>query len=283
MTVSLVEVLTRTEAWLRERGVDSPRLDAELILGKHLGLDRLQIYLRYDQPLTEAELAPIRADVARRGRREPIAWILGERGFHEIVLRTPPDVLVPRPDTETLVEAALEWLPEGDTPVYVADVGTGTGAVGLALAAARPSVRVYAIDLSPEALDATRINRDALGLADRVAVLRGDLLGPVPASRAVDWVVSNPPYIRTAELAKLQPEVAVHEPRLALDGGADGLDVYRRLVPAAASRVRQGILLEVGYDQAEAVSELCARAGLTEIRTWQDLAGVHRVVGGRTP
>ncbi|MCB9665189.1 MAG: peptide chain release factor N(5)-glutamine methyltransferase [Alphaproteobacteria bacterium] len=283
---TLLDVLRRTEAWLRSRGVPSPRLDTEVLLGHVLGVPRLQLYLMYDRPLTEPELDALRPLVRRRGAREPLAWITGEKGFHHLDLQVVPGVLVPRPDTETLVEAAGAWIDEGhtdDVPVYVADVGAGTGAVGLALAAPRPWLRLYAVDLSDEALACTRANVATLGLADRVGVLKGSLLDPVPAARPVDWVVSNPPYIPSGEIDGLEPEVAVHEPRLALDGGADGLDVIRPLVAQARRRARRGLLLEVGHDQAEVVAALLARAGFTDVRTWDDLGGHRRVVGGRQP
>lgn len=279
--VPLVDVLTRTERWFRERGIPSPRLESELILAHVLGMKRLELYLAHDRPLSEDELGALRALVARRGKREPLAWILGTAGFHAIDLHIVPGVLVPRPDTETLVDAALEWFTDTEEPIYVADVGSGSGAIGLAVATARPSVRVYAIDRAPEALDCTRRNVTALGLEQRVAVLRGDLLAPIPAERPVDWVLSNPPYIPSRQLRTLQPEVSKWEPRLALDGGHDGLDVYRTLVPAAARRARQGVLVEVGAGQAPQVSDLFRRAGLQDITTWRDLAGISRVVGGR--
>lgn len=280
--IPLVDVLTRTEAWFRQRGIDTPRLDAELLLCHVLGMERLQLYLAHDRPMAQRELAAMRELVRRRGAREPLAWLTGTVGFHALDLDVIPGVLVPRPDTETLVEAALSWIdPEAD-PVYVADVGSGTGAVGLALAKAHPGIRVYAIDKSPEALSCTRTNVARLELGKRVGVLSGDLLAPIPAHRPVDWVVSNPPYIPSPDFDTLQPEVADHEPRLALDGGRDGLDVYRRLIPAAAKRARKGVLVEVGHDQAPRVMALFRRAELTGIQTWDDLGGITRVVGGRT-
>jgi release factor glutamine methyltransferase len=280
--VTLVDVLRRTETFLRNKGVPSPRLEAELLLSKVLGLPRLQLYLAHDRPLTPGELDALRPLVARRGNREPMSWILGERGFHRIELAIEPGVLDPRPDTETLVEAALAEIPaDSADSVYVADVGCGSGAVGLAIAAARPSVRVYAVDLDDTALRVTKANVAKLGLGERVAVLKGDLLDPIPAKRPIDWVVSNPPYVPTREIAELEPEVRVHEPRLALDGGPDGLDVYRRLVPAAFQRARRGLLLEVGHDQAARVADLLRRAGFGDLRTARDLSGIERVVGGR--
>jgi len=279
--IALVEVLGKTERWFRDKGVPSPRLDAELLLCHVLGLQRLQVYLQHDRPVTDAELDALRPYVKRRGDREPLAWILGHREFHNIDLLVEPGVLVPRPDTETLVEAALEWIPSDADPVYVADIGSGSGAIGLAVAHERPGVRLYAVDRAPVPLRLTRANVERLGLATRVAVLEGDLLDPIPARRPLDWVLSNPPYIPSEEIDGLEPEVSKWEPRLALDGGKDGLDVYRALVPKAAERAREGVLVEVGAGQASRVADLMTRVGLTGVRTWKDLAGIERVVGGR--
>lgn len=278
--IALVDVLQRTTRYFQERGVPSARLDAELVLAHVLHLDRVALYLQFDRPLTEDELETLRPLVRRRGAREPMAWILGVKGFYKHDLYSPPGVLVPRPDTEALVEAALAHLPE-DEALFLADVGTGTGAVGLSLLAARPLLKLFATDLSPEALAATKENAKRMGLSERAAVLRGSLLQPIPPGRTIDVVVSNPPYIPTAQLAELSPEIREHEPRLALDGGPDGLDVYRALVPAAAARARRAVLVEVGDGQAEAVSALFQAAGLTDIKTTADLTGTARVVEGR--
>jgi release factor glutamine methyltransferase len=279
--ITLVEVLTRTETYFRERGIDSPRLEAELLLCQVLGTERLQLYLMHDRPMSQTELEALRQMVRRRGQREPLAWILGHKEFHALDLLVEPGVLVPRPDTETLVEAALEWIGEEADPVYVADVGCGTGAVGLAVAKARSGVRLYATDTDELAVAVAKKNVARLDLTPRVAVLKGDLLSPIPAHRPVDWVLCNPPYIATGEFADLEPEVARHEPRGALDGGTDGLDVYRRLVPLAAVRAREGVILEVGHHQAGRVADLFRRQSMSDITTWNDLGGVARVVGAR--
>jgi release factor glutamine methyltransferase len=282
--LSLVQVLRRTEDFLRKKGIASPRLEAELLLAHVMGIERLQIYLLHDRPMSEAELETLRVAVARRGGREPMSWILGKRGFHAIDLLIEPGVLDPRPDTETLVDAVLDQIPTEDPgPVYVADVGCGSGAVGLALAVARPAVRLYAVDLDPTAIRVTRRNVAALGLDARVGVLQGDLLEPIPRERPIHWVVSNPPYIPTGEIDGLMPEVSRHEPRRALDGGRDGLDVYRRLAKQAGERARTGVAFEVGHDQAARVTDLLRRAGFVDLRTRDDLGGVPRVVSGRRP
>jgi release factor glutamine methyltransferase len=279
----LVEVLTRTERYLRERGVDSPRLEAELLLCHALHLSRIQLYLAHDRPLSEAEAETLRQLVARRGKREPLAYILGNKGFHAIELEVEPGVLVPRADTETLVEAALESIPSNDQPVFVADIGCGSGCIGLAIAHARPNARIYAVDRSETALRVTRANRDRMNLSQRVAVLAGDLLDAIPKERPIDWVVSNPPYIPSHEIPELMPEVSKFEPREALDGGADGLDIYRRLIPAAARRARRGVFVEIGEHQAPAVMDLFRSSGLQNIHAWKDLAGIYRVIGGTQP
>lgn len=275
----LVEVLTRTTDYFRGRGIGTPRLDAELLIGHLLGLDRVKVYLNFDRPMTAGELEGLRVLVRRRGGREPLAWILGEKEFFGRDFRVGAGILVPRPDTETLVEVALTMISDVD-PTYVADVGSGSGCVGLTLALERPGVRLYAIDVSDEALACTKANVEKHNLAPRVGVLRGHLLSPVPPARHVDWVVSNPPYIPSGDLAGLEPEVRDHEPRLALDGGSDGLDLYRALIPAAAARARAGVIVEVGKGQAEAVAGLMQGAGLTP-EMHPDLAGVLRVVSGR--
>jgi release factor glutamine methyltransferase len=280
--IPLLDVLQRTERYFREHGVPSPRLDAELLLAHVLGTERLQLYLMYDRPMADDELERLRPLVKQRGAdRVPLAYLTGERGFHRLDLAVRPGVLVPRPDTETLVDAALGWIGLPTAPVYVADVGCGTGAVGLSIAAACPEARVYAIDVSDTAIATTKENVARLGLADRVGVLKGSLLAPVPPARPIDWVVSNPPYIPTREIDGLMPEVARHEPREALDGGRDGLEVYRALIPAAKARARQGVLVEVGAGQAPDVAGLFEKAGFREITRWKDFGGHERVVGGR--
>jgi release factor glutamine methyltransferase len=279
----LVDVLQQGEAWLRKQGVDRPRFEVELMLAAQLGVRRLDLYLSFDRPMSEDELVTLRAWFKRRGAREPLAWILGNVGFHQIELDVRPGVLVPRPDTEVLVDAALEAIGPADAnaePVFVADVGCGTGAVGLAIAAARPQVRLYATDVDATALALTKHNADKLGLTGRVAVLAGSLLSPIPEARPIDWVVSNPPYIPTRDIDGLMPEVSRWEPRLALDGGRDGLDVYHQLLPAAHKRARRGCFVEIGYDQGDAMLALFHKVGFAEVRARLDLEGHRRVVGG---
>ncbi len=276
---TVVDVLKKTETFFRTRGIPSPRLDAELIVGHHLGLERVALYLQFDRPLSEAELRPMRADVQRRADREPVAWILGTKGFWSLDLESHKDVLVPRPDSETLVTAALELVPEAG-PCFIADIGCGTGAIGLAILSERPDAKLFATDMSDAALRCTKANVQALELNDRVAVLKGSLLDPIPETRPIDIVVSNPPYIPTDDIDGLSPEIAKHEPRLALDGGTDGLDIYRALIPQAAARARTAVLVEHGDGQHEAVAAMMHSAGLREISEHKDLTGTVRVMAG---
>lgn len=278
--LTILEVLTRTTDFFASRGIPSARLDAELILSERLNLTRVELYLQFEQPLSETELNPIRDWVRRRAKREPLAWILGHQDFYAHRFIVTPGVLVPRPDTETLVISALSHLPE-DAPSVLVDVGCGTGCVGLSLIKERPQARLFALDLSPEARACTAQNADALGVADRVTILDSDLLSGLPDDLDVDVIVSNPPYIAGPEFADLQPEVRDFEPRLALDGGADGLDVYGRLIPAALSRARRAVLVEIGYTQGDAVREIFDGAGAQDVVVRDDLSGNPRVVEGR--
>ena len=273
--LTLLEVLNRSTAYLDKAGIPSPKFEAQLLMSHALKMERLQLFMKFDRPLAEAELAAIREPLSRRARGEPYAYIVGSREFYSRDFAIGAGVLIPRPDTEILVEAALEHC-EGDE-VFVADIGAGTGCVGLTLALERPGVKLYAVERSEAATGFLKRNVEGHGLAARVGVLRGDLLAPIPRSRPIDVVVSNPPYIATAELSSL--EVSKWEPREALDGGADGLDVYRRLIPAAAARARRAVLVEIGHDQGDAVSGLFREAGL-EPSVLKDLSNNDRVVVG---
>jgi release factor glutamine methyltransferase len=246
------------------------RLDAEVLLAETLSVSRADLIAEPARSMTEEELGRFRGLAARRASGEPVAYLVGRRDFRWISMAVDPRVLIPRPETEHLVEAAL-GLPSG---ARVVDVGTGSGAVALALASERPDLEVVAVDVSADALDVARANAALLGLA--VTFAGGDLLDEV-AGR-VDAVVSNPPYVRDSE--ELPRDVAAFEPSLALRAGPDGLDVIRRLVPAAAARA-PFLALEVGAGQAGAVAELCRDAGYAEIEVVPDLAGIERVVVAR--
>lgn len=274
-------ILLRSTQFLTDHDVPSPRFEAEQILAHCLGMSRLDLYLQMDKPLEERELQMLRPILKRRGNREPLAWILGSKGFYDDDFIVRPGVLCPRPDTETLVEVALTQIPENsEEPFFIADIGSGSGCIGLSLAKKRPNVRLFAVDISPEAIECTKENVTNLGLTDRVAVLKGRFFDPIPINRPIDLVVSNPPYIPSQDLEECEPEVSIHEPRIALDGGADGYDVYNVLIPMAAERARKAVAMEVGIHQAEQVRNIMEQAGLHSITIHADLGGVDRVVMG---
>lgn len=280
----LLDLLSETTRFLTGKGFGSARLEAELLLADVLHLRRLDLYLQFERVLTELEVDAYREHVRRRLQREPVQQITGQVGFRELVLEVTPEVLIPRPETEVLAQAALDLL--GPDPAFpVLDLGCGSGAIALALAHERSGLRVIATDLSRSALGVARRNAARLGLADRVALVQADLLSPWRAAGPTfAAIVSNPPYVPTATIAGLEPEVRDHEPHLALDGGPDGMAVLARITAAAGPLLRpKGILcLEVGDGQAEAVCDLLEATGAyAEIASRRDLNRVPRVVTAR--
>jgi release factor glutamine methyltransferase len=277
---TVLDLLRWTTGHFREHGIDTPRLDAECLLAFALDTDRLRLYLEFDRPVAEPERAVFRSLVRARAReRVPVALLTGRREFWSLSLRVTPDVLVPRPDTETLVSAALDLLPERDAPARVLDLGTGSGAVALALAHERPRAAIIATDLSREALKIAQQNAEALGMAARIHFLRGDWTSPIEGR--FDCVVANPPYLARAERAALAPELA-HEPADALFAGPTGLEALERLcreAPALLSS-RGGVAFELAPDQAAQVQAWLAGSGLATA-VHRDLAGRARVVSGR--
>jgi len=246
-------------------------------------VERFALYLDPQRRLASPTVSRYLAQLERRAAREPLQYLLGWEEFHGLRLAVTPDVLVPRPETEGLVAWALEALAERPEPV-VADLGTGSGAIACAIAQAAPRAEVLAVELSGGALAVASRNVRALGLATRVRLLAGDLfapLGSIPAS--LDLVVANPPYLPSAVIASLPPEVSRHEPRAALDGGPDGLAVIRRIVAGAPAVLRPAglLLMEIGEEQAGPVASLMAAEGFSGIRARRDLNGVERYIGGR--
>jgi release factor glutamine methyltransferase len=276
--------IRRIVTWMTDdfskRGIESARLDADLLVAHALGVPRVNLYLDLDRPLEAAELASIRGLVPRRRAREPIAYILGRREFYGRSFAVDPAVLVPRPETELLVERALAALPEGGR---VLDLCTGSGCVAATLAAEREPISVVATDVSEDAARLARDNVQSLGVADRVDVRVGDLYDPVAAAPPFDAVVANPPYVAEGEMEELDADVREHEPRLALVAGADGLDVLRRIVQGAHDRLVPGgyLAVEIGAGQGGAVATLFRDAGLSDVRVVPDLAGIGRVVEGK--
>lgn len=276
------EVLEWTAKDLSGRGIDSSRLDAEVLLAHVLGVDRLGLYLDLDRPLMDDERVAFRQLVLRRRQREPVAYLTGIKEFWSLSLTIPSEVLVPRPDTEVLIEEVLELIPGDGQGRRAVDVGSGSGCIGLALIAERPELYLLAVDLSAAAANATAANAAALNLADRVAVTVGDVLAPIGDSQ-VDLIVSNPPYIPSEELDQLEPEISRWEPRRALDGGDDGLTFYRRLIEDAPRVLSPdgALVLEVGHgDQARKVIEIMGPQWEV-LRVRKDYGGTERVVVAR--
>jgi len=283
MSLTLVQAWTSARDRLKAAGVDGPVIDARLLVEAAAEASRADIIADPQRVLTDEQTARLEDYVSRREGREPVSHILGRRGFWKIMLRVTPDVLTPRPDTETLVELVLRDLPE-NKPFSLLDLGVGSGTILLSILAERPAGKGLGVDVSEEALAVARDNAASLGLTRQVALLRGDWTAGLGDS-SFDIVVSNPPYIRSAEIAALQPEVRDHEPRLALDGGPDGLDAYRLLAPEMLRVVKPGgrFLVEIGHDQSAAVEALFRDAGGVSVATAKDLANRDRVVHGLKP
>jgi len=283
VTQTLVQAWNGAKARLQAAGVDGPVIDARLLVEAAAGASRTDIIADPKRVLTEEQQAVLEDFIARRERREPVSHILGRKGFWKIMLQVNANVLTPRPDTETVVELVLRDLPEG-RPFSILDLGVGSGAILLAILAERPAGKGLGVDVSDEALAVARENAANLGLAGKVALLRGDWTRGL-GDASFDVVVSNPPYVRSAEIEGLAPEVRDHEPRLALDGGADGLDAYRLLAPEILRVVKPGgrFAVEIGHDQSEPVEALFRAAGGTQVATLKDLANRDRVVVGERP
>jgi release factor glutamine methyltransferase len=279
LTLKLGDALRRSTTYLERKGVPSPRVDAEHLLAKALELTRVQLYIEHDRPLTAAELDDARRLVKRRGRREPLAYILGEWGFRRLTLRTDARALIPRPESEIVVERCLELLRDVRTP-NVLELGVGSGAIALAIADERADATLTGVDVSAPALALARENAKRAGLAERVRLLEADFsdrleLGPF------DLVVSNPPYVSPEEVDALEPEVRDWEPRGALVDPAATDAVIR----AASDVLRPGgwLVVETHEGQARSVADWFAAAAFRQIRITTDLAGKERVVEGQCP
>jgi release factor glutamine methyltransferase len=277
---TLVTLWTDVRKRLEAAGIDTPVLDARLLLEAGAGVSRLDIVTDPRRSVSEAQVAAVNALTKRREAREPVSHILGRKHFWTLDLAVNADVLTPRPETEFVVEAGLHALLPADAPHRILDLGAGSGAIILALLQDRPSATGVAVDISPRALDVVRANAAALGVADRMEIRQSDWAESL--DERFDLVVSNPPYIRSRDIDGLAPEVAQYEPRLALDGGDDGLVAYRIITAALPRLLKPGaaFALEVGLGQAEAVAALAEAAGLTTDEPRRDLAGIPRVVEG---
>ncbi len=283
-TWTIATVLKWATEDFRARGIENPRLDAEVLLSRATGSSRTQLVIDMLKPLAPPELARFRDMVKRRRAREPVAYILGEREFFGRVFRVDKRVLIPRPDTETLVDVALRRTGNVSMCARVLDLCTGSGCVAITLARERATTNVIGSDASEDALVVARENALRLG-AYNAAFVRSDLFGDLPREMKFDLITANPPYIARGEIAALTPDIASFEPRLALDGGDDGLALVKRIAEGARERLApRGVLaMEVGQGQAERVHALLEQNGFIEIERARDYARIERVVSGRVP
>jgi release factor glutamine methyltransferase len=285
---TLLEVLRLSTGFLAQRGSESARLDAELLTAHSLGLRRLDLYLQYDRPLREEELEPVRALLRRRSAGEPVAYLLGTREFYGRSFVVTPAVLIPRPDTETLVEAALRWgRARGDgAPLRIADVGTGSGCIAVTVAAELPDAQVLGTDVSADALQVARENARRNGVEERVTFVHGEWTQPLQAHAPFDMLLSNPPYVTEAEMQELAEDVRNYEPHAALVAGADGMDAYRHILDGAGPLLSKGAYLafEVDPRRAERVEALTHQhIAQATTRRIHDLTGRDRVLEAVVP
>lgn len=269
--------------YLERHGDEHPRLSAEWLMCAATGFSRIEVYMNYDRPLDAGELSILREGVKRRGAGEPLQYVTGEMPFRHIVLKCGPGVLIPRPETEILVDCVLEYIDKQDGPQHVLEIGTGTGCISLSIAGERPGTTVVATDISPDAIALATRNREALGCEDVVEIVHTDIAEGVEGAdkAAFDVLVSNPPYIPSAIVDTLPREVGGFEPRLALDGGQDGLDVFHRIVQTAEVALREGGLM--AFELHEDCLQLAAQdqqvnEHFQDIRIVKDLTGRDRIL-----
>ncbi len=281
-TWTIRSLLVWARDWLGKKGVDGARLDAELLLASALGCDRTRLYIDFDKPLGDEELAKFKALMQRRARREPVAYILGVKEFYGRPFAVEPGVFIPRPETEILVQLALESLPASEPRVL--DLCSGSGAVGVSIGAERPDAQVDLVEIAQAAAAAAERN-GARHAAGRVRVFCGDLFAALPGPLRYAAITANPPYIARADAGTLAPEIVDHEPHQALFAGPDGLEVMKRILASVGEWLLPGGFFGTELDppQAQAVVELCARAGLRDARVVKDLAGLDRHVIARAP
>ncbi len=276
--MTILELIQKTTAYFEKANVPNPRLDVELILAHVLRLKRMELYLQFERGLTSQELDSLRPLVKRRADREPLQHILGTIDFFGLELQTTPQALIPRPETEILVQTAVVVLGK-ESDAKIGDVGTGSGAIALAILHACPSVTCVATDISQEALTLARSNAEKIGLSVRIDFRLGNLFETMLPGETWDMIVSNPPYIPSDQIPKLQPEVR-HDPIQALDGGIDGLEIVRKLISDSTNFLKKNgwLIFEIGHDQSSEVKKLLEANEYTSVEIVQDLQKYPRVV-----
>ncbi len=284
--MTVLEVIQRSADYLAKKGVESPRLQIELLLAHVLQMPRLKLYLNFERPLAEAELAALRELVRRRSNREPLQHLVGSVSFCGFEIAVNRAVLIPRPETELLAERAWQFLSTSNSqPSTCLDFGTGSGCLAIAIAAKCPTATVTALDVSPEAIEVARANVERNGVANRVQFVCGEGLTALLAATRFDLIVANPPYVPTAEIAVLEPEVRYFDPRRALDGGTDGLDCIRQLAAGGAALLQSHgcLMLEFGDGQGGAVKAVFDAGGWRTEAPVADLSGRARFLIARPP
>jgi release factor glutamine methyltransferase len=278
--MTVLELLQTTTAYFGKKGVEQPRLSIEHLLADSLGKKRIELYLEFDRSLSALELEPLREKVRRRAEGEPLQHLLGHWDFYGRTFKTDKRALIPRPETELLVDTLLKEVTKGEPSTRLVDVGTGSGVLAITLALERPELEVFALDLSEEALTLARENAERLGVLDRVAFRRSDLLEGIEGP--FHWVVANLPYLPTSDLNGLQREVK-YDPGLALDGGKDGLTIIKRLIESVPGKIASNgmIALEIGQGQSQRVLGFLADHNYRDISIKKDYQGVERLLIAR--
>lgn len=282
MTWTISTLLDWTTIYFTNHKIEEPHLEAEILLAHALKIKRIELYMQHERVLKEEELAAFKQLILRRIKREPTAYIIGYKPFMSLDLNVTKDVLIPRPETEKLVEESISLVKlTGKDIVHVADIGTGSGAIGVSVAKYCKSAKVYATDISKAAIGVAESNAEKHGVKERISFYLGDLFSPIPEGIKFDLILSNPPYIKTSEIKDLQPEISKYEPAGALDGGPDGLDYYRKIISQAPNYLADSgyLLLEAGYGQADNIVEMIKNTGsFRETKKVKDLSGIDRVI-----
>ncbi len=284
---TVVALLNETATYFKKKGIDSARLDAELLLASCLDIPRIQLYIDFERLVSTDELAAFRELVRRRAAREPVAYLVGYKEFWSLNIKVTHGVLIPRPETELLIEEARALFTRQAAhaaPLVILEIGTGSGAISVALAQEFKNSRIYATDISSVALRVARENSICHGCANAIHLLQGDALTPFRQNEMFDLIISNPPYVCSAEIKQLLPEIQQYEPLAAINGGADGLDYYRRWIPQIPALLKPNgwIILEIGAGQSAAVLQLFSHAGrFADVQTIRDYTGRERVIRAR--
>ena len=281
--LTVLDVVQKSSAFLERKGVENPRLNAEWLAASALGIDRMALYLQFDRPLVESELEAMRERVTRRGKREPLQYIIGQWQFRDLVLKTDKRALIPRSETEQLVELIIERCEDDEAELRILDLGTGTGAIALSLAMELPRVRVLGVDKSAEAVELATENANLSGMHSRVEFRTSDWFSEIEEERKFDLIVSNPPYLTDVEMQTAQPEVKDFEPRTALFAEESGLSDLKKIIEESFVRLNEGgsLWLETGIDHRKPLLAFCENVGYAKTKGFDDWSGRERFVWAR--